>query len=97
MIKKLDENSVEDILKGLADNNLQISIPSGFSANVMSRIRNDSAAKKIISFDKLFLHYSLAASAVAAACLLLAINLFMSYTPGDAEYAVIDYFNIVNF
>ena len=94
-MKNFDENCLEYFLRTLADNQ-QILIPDNFSASVMSRIKNDSN-QKVIYFEKLFIRYSLAASAVAAACLLLAVNLFTSYTPSNAEYAAIDYFNLANF
>ncbi|MBQ3033076.1 MAG: hypothetical protein IJD28_01740 [Deferribacterales bacterium] len=95
MTHKFDDNSVEALLKTLA-NKQDVTVPDSFTASVMSRIRNDSK-QKVVYFDKIYWRFSLAASAVAAACLLLAINFFASYNPGAAEFAAIDYFNLANF
>ncbi len=92
MKTKFDEVSVESLLAGLK-NRPDIKAPEDFAASVMSRIRQD-ADKSVRSFDGLFLRFSIGASVVAAASLLLAINLFTSYTPGAAEYAAVDYFNM---
>ena len=95
MKTNFDEKTLETMLLSLKKHS-DIKAPDDFAASVMSRIRQD-ADKSVRSYDGLFLRFSAAASVVAAASLLLAINLFTSYTPGAAEYAAVDYFSVCIF
>lgn len=92
MNSKYDENSIETLLSSLKNDKV-INIPDNFTLKVMDRIRQDNL-NNIKSYDKLYLKFSVGASMIAAACLLLAVNLFVTYTPEMAEFAAIDYFNI---
>ncbi len=92
MKEKYDENSIDILLKSL-DKNRPYKISDNFTMNVMDKIKEDNI-KNIKYFDRLYLKFSIGASAIAAACLLLAINLFTTYTPSVAEFVAMDYFNI---
>ncbi len=63
-----------------------------FTDNVMAKIDKASQDDNIVSFEKVYRKFFIGSAIVAAAAVLLALNLFSNYDPAMAEFMVTDYF-----
>lgn len=87
-----NEENIENLLSTLKT--MPIKLPKkDFTENVMQKIKEDEAEDNIISFEKVYKKFLIGSVVVAAAAILLALNLFSTYDPSMAEFMVTDYFN----
>ena len=90
--KEYNEDNIEELLHSL--NKQVIKMPSkDFTQKVMDKINAEEDEDNIISFEKVYKKFLIGSAIVAAAAILLALNLFSSYDPSMAEFMVTDYFN----
>lgn len=89
---KYNEENIDDILNLLAKQPV-IEPSAEFTDNVMAKIDKASQDDNIISFEKVYRKFFIGSAIVAAAAVLLALNLFSNYDPAMAEFMVTDYFN----
>ncbi len=87
-----NEKNVEDLLYTLK-NQEPAPISNDFTNKVMVEIKSENMEDNIIQFDKVYKKFIAASIFVAAAAVLLALNLFSHYDAATAEYMVTDYFN----
>lgn len=89
---KYNEENIDDILSLLAKQPV-IEPSAEFTDNVMAKIEESAQDDNIISFEKVYKKFLIGSAIVAAAAVLLALNLFSNYDPAMAEFMVTDYFN----
>lgn len=89
---KYNEENIDEILKLLSIQPV-VEPSADFTNNVMAKIDEAAQDDNIISFEKVYKKFLIASAVVAAAAVLLALNLFSSYDPAMAEFMVTDYFN----
>ena len=90
--KVYNEDNIEELLHSL--NKHVIKMPAkDFTQKVMDKINAEEDEDNIISFEKVSKKFLIGSAIVAAAAILLALNLFSSYDPSMAEFMVTDYFN----
>ncbi len=86
------EENIDEILSILKNTSNQM--PSNnFTENVIDRIKLETVNENITSFEKVYKKFVIGSICVAAAAVLLALNLFNYYDAAVAEYMVTDYFN----
>lgn len=89
---KYNQENIQDVLKLLKTK--PIKLPNkNFAENVMEKIKEEEVDENIISFEKTYKKFLVGSFIVAAAAILLALNLFSTYNPSMAEFMVTDYFN----
>ncbi len=89
---KYNEENIDSILNLLSKQ--PVIVPSDdFTNNVMVKIEASEDNDNIISFEKVYKKFLIGSAVVAAAAVLLALNLFSSFDPAMAEFMVTDYFN----
>lgn len=87
-----NEENIEPLLNKLS--HTVITMPKeDFTCNVMEKIKDDMENSEIIPFEKVYKKFLIGSIVVAAAAVLLALNLFSHYDAGMAEFMVTDYFN----
>lgn len=89
---KYNEENIDDILSLLAQQPV-VEPSADFTDNVIAKINESSQDDNIISFEKIYKKFLIGSAIVAAAAVLLALNLFSNYDPAMAEFMVTDYFN----
>lgn len=89
---KYNEENIDNILSLLAKQPV-IEPSAEFTDNVMAKIEESAQDDNIISFEKVYKKFLIGSAIVAAAAVLLALNLFSNYDPAMAEFMVTDYFN----
>lgn len=87
-----NEENIENLLSTLKTTPIKLP-KKDFTENVMQKIKEDEAEDNIISFEKVYKKFLIGSVVVAAAAILLALNLFSTYDPSMAEFMVTDYFN----
>lgn len=90
--KIYNEDNIDELLAGLKTTPIKLPAKD-FTENVMQKIKEDEADENIVSFEKVYKKFLIGSIAVAAAAILLALNLFSTYDPSMAEFMVTDYFN----
>lgn len=84
-------NDIDDILSLLKQQ--PVVLPSdNFTNNVIDKINAIDEEDNIISFQKVYKKFLIGSAIVAAATVLLALNLFSEYNPAMAEFMATDYF-----
>lgn len=89
---KYNEENIDDILSLLSQQPV-VEPSADFTNNVMAKIDEAAQDDNIISFEKVYKKFLIGSAIVAAAAVLLALNLFSNYDPAMAEFMVTDYFN----
>lgn len=89
--KVYNEENIENLLAELKTTPIRLP-KKDFTENVMQKIKEESD-DSIISFEKVYKKFLIGSAIVAAAAILLALNLFSTYDPSMAEFMVTDYFN----
>lgn len=89
---KYNGENIDDILNILSKQPV-IEPSADFADSVMAKIGEASSDDNIISFEKIYKKFLIGSAFVAAAAVLLALNIFSSYNPAMAEFMVTDYFN----
>lgn len=87
-----NEENIDDILHLLSTQPV-VEPSADFTDNVMAKIEEDAQDDNIVSFEKVYKKFLIGSVIVAAAAVLLALNLFSNYDPAMAEFMVTDYFN----
>ena len=89
---KYNEENIDNILHLLSIQPV-VEPSTDFTNNVMAKIDEAAQDDNIISFEKVYKKFLIGSAVVAAAAVLLALNLFSNYDPAMAEFMVTDYFN----
>ncbi len=89
---KYNEENIDNILHLLSIQPV-VEPSADFTNNVMAKIDEAAQDDNIISFEKVYKKFLIGSAVVAAAAVLLALNLFSNYDPAMAEFMVTDYFN----
>lgn len=89
---KYSEENIDKILNLLSKQPVVAPSPD-FTSNIMKKIDEADNSDNVISFEKVYKKFLIGSAVVAAAAVLLALNLFSSYDPAMAEFMVTDYFN----